>query len=91
MGDLNEFMLRNGAHLDDSDTKLVNRYVQAVKKFHQAVLDSGVESQIAYGMTQRIPREILQRELALGAAEKEATQLREELRRSVRKVLAGEP
>jgi hypothetical protein len=33
VADLNEFMLRNGAHLDDSDVGLVNRYIKAARHF----------------------------------------------------------
>ena len=35
VADLNEFMLRNGAHLDDPDIGLVNRYIKAAKHFDQ--------------------------------------------------------
>ncbi len=89
VADLNEFMLRNGAHLEDSDIGLVNRYTKAAKHFDEEVRGAGAESQIPYGATQEIPREVLQHEVGLGAAEHEATRLRNELRRRVRVVLAG--
>jgi hypothetical protein len=90
VADLNEFMLRNGTHIEDSDIRLANRYVEAVKKFDSAVLAAGTESRVPYGATQEIPTEILQRELSIGTAESEATRLRTELRRNIRKVLAGD-
>jgi hypothetical protein len=91
VADLNEFMLRNGAHLDDSDTELVNRYVAAVKRFHEAVCTADAEAQIPYGQTQEIPPEITGKIAALGDAADEASRLRDELRHKVRTILAGEP
>ena len=90
VADLNEFMLRNGTHIEDSDIRLANRYLEAVKKFDSAVLAAGADSQVPYGATQEIPTEILQRELSLGEAESEASRLRAELRSKIRKVLAGD-
>lgn len=89
--DLNEFMLRNGVHLDGSDTRTVNRYLAAVKKFHEAVCAAGAEAQIPYGATQDIPPEVVRKAKALADAANEASRLREELRGKVRRVLAGEP
>lgn len=91
VADLNEFMLRNGAHIDTNDVRLVNRYISSVKKFHTVIASAGAEAQIPYGATQEIPQEILQEQLAIGAAENEASTLRDELRQAVRKVLAGRP
>jgi len=90
VGDLNEFMLRNGAHLNDSDRALANRYVAAVKKFHEAVLMAGAGAQIPYGETQDIPPEVARRARALADAAGEAKGLRDELRNKVRIVIAGQ-
>ncbi len=89
VADLNEFMLLSGAHIDNSDTRFVHRYVDAVKQFHDSVRAAGLESQIPYGETQEIPEEVLRKQVALEAAEREASRLRDELRAAVRRVLAG--
>jgi hypothetical protein len=91
VGDLNEFMLRNGAHLNDSDRMLANRYVGAVKRFHEAVLAAGADVQIPYGETQDIPPEVTRGIKAFADAADEAKRLRDELRSKVRTVLAGRP
>lgn len=90
VGDLNEFMLRNGAHLEDSDRRLVNHYVAAAKRFHEAVSKAGADAQVPYGETQDIPPEVSRRIAALADAADQAKRLRDELRSKVRKVLAGE-
>ncbi len=91
VAELNEFMLRNGVHIDAHDVRLVNRYLASVRKFHEAVGNAGPESQVPYGSTQEIPRKILETQVALGAAESDASKLRDALRHRVRKVLAGQP
>ena len=91
VADLNEFMLRHGAHLGDEDRVLANRYVQAVQVFDAAVRESGEDAQIPYGTTQDIPLEVVQRARKLSKAQEEATTLRDELRRKVRVVLSGSP
>ncbi len=91
VGDLNEYMLRNGAHLEDADRVLANRYVAAVKRFHQAVLAAGADAQVPYGETQDVPAEVLRGFRARAEASDEAKRLRDELRTKVRTVLAGQP
>ncbi len=91
VADLNEFMLRNGAHLDNSDAHLVNQYVAAVERFHEAVCRAGAKAKIPYGRTQEIPPEIVEKARTLADAASQASELREQLRLKVRKVLIGDP
>jgi hypothetical protein len=90
VADLNEFMLRNGAHMEDSDSKLVNRYVSAVKLFHDAVSNAGEQAKVPYGSTQEIPPEVLLKARSVAEASTAASELRDQLRARVRSVLTGE-
>lgn len=91
VADLNEFIIRNGAHVDDADYELVNRYVAAVKKFDEFVSRQDPEAQVPYGQTQVISPEVLNRVKELGEAQNRVLQLRNELRTRVRMVIGGIP
>jgi hypothetical protein len=89
VADLNEFMIRNGAHLDDADQQLVNKYIAAVRSFHEVVSSADLEAQIPYGSTQAIPPEVANRIKHLSEAQQQANRLRDQLREKVRLVLGG--
>lgn len=89
VSDLNEFIIRNGAHVDDADYQLVNRYVAAVKQFHDIVSKLPEEAQVPYGQTQAIPEEVVKRITELGEAQVQVGRLRDELRSKVRLILGG--
>jgi len=58
VADLNEFMIRNGAHLDDADQQLVNEYIAAVRSFHEVVSGADSEAQILMGRRKRFHRKL---------------------------------
>jgi hypothetical protein len=89
LADLNEFIIRNGAHVDDADYQLVNEYVAAVKHFDDAVSVLEPEAQVPYGDTRVIPREVLQRARDVADAQEHVLQLRNQLRSKVRTVIGG--
>ena len=89
VADLNEFMIRNGAHLDDADQQLVNEYIAAVRTFHEVVSGADPEAQIPYGSTQAIPPEVANRIRHLGETQQQVNCLRDQLREKVRLVLGG--
>ena len=90
VADLNEFMIRNGAHLDDSDQHLVNLYVAAVKRFDEVVRAAASEdAKVPYGQTMSIPPEVVSRLQALGEAQDRVSRLRNELLAKVRSIVSG--
>lgn len=90
VADLNEFMIRNGAHLDDSDQHLANLYVAAVKRFDEVVRAAASEdAKVPYGQTMSIPPEVVSRLQALGEAQDRVSRLRNELLAKVRSIVSG--
>ena len=89
VADLNEFIIRNGAHVDDADYQLVNQYVTAVRSFHEVVSRLEPEVQVPYGRTQTIPPDVVNRVKELGEAQQHVTKLRNELRTKVRMIIGG--
>jgi hypothetical protein len=89
VADLNEFIIRNGVHVDEADHDLVNEYLAAVQRFHAVVTKLEPEDQVSYGLTQRIPAELLGRVKALADAQRQVNDLRTSLRGKVRAVIGG--
>jgi hypothetical protein len=91
VADLNEYILRNGVHVDEADYKLANEYVAAVKTFHRVVSKLDPEDQVAYGRTEMLPRSVVSKAAEVGRAHSEVSRLRQQLREKVRAMLGAEP
>lgn len=54
VADLNEFILRNSVHLDESDHVLVNRYIAAAEAVHAAMASAPADVRESYSKTDAI-------------------------------------
>lgn len=89
VSDLNEFMIRNGAHVDDPDQSLVNQYVAAVKRFDEVVAATeSADVKVPYGKTTTIPPDVLVKVKVLADAQEQVNRLRTELLAKVRSVIS---
>jgi hypothetical protein len=89
LGDLNEFMLTNGLHIQDEHRVKINEYMMAVQAFHRAVLEAGADIEIRYGETQDIPPSVSSNLEDLGAAQVHAKALKQELFAALQPIVAG--